>query len=166
MSWVDQVVNSMPEYAEGIGKHLEEVMKTSVLAEVDSHACAFVAAITTANAGLGEVIEFDSPAATTPEIVAAKAAAALMGVYNAYHTFAANCGVENISELPDSLQLPLDVSNKQFIMYSLASSVASQCEVNIRSHCDSLQQLGCTADEIESVGKIASVVSCIGKISL
>lgn len=166
MSWVDQVAGSMPEYAEGIGNTLEEVVKASVLSDIDTHACAFTAAITTSNAGLAEVIEFESPASSTPELVAAKAAAAVMGVYNAYHTFSINCGVENIGTLPESLLLPLDVSNKQFVMYSLAASVASQCEVNIRSHCEKLQELGATADEIESVGKIASIVSSIGKISL
>lgn len=166
MSWVDQVVHSVPEYAEYIGKTLESVINDSTLSEVDTHACAFVAAISTANPGLGEVIEFESPASRTPELEAAKAATALMGMYNTYHTFTEQSGIGELNELPDALELPLSATDKQFGMYSLAASIANKSAVTIKDQCEQLLKLGCTAKDLESIGKIAAVVSCIGKISL
>jgi len=57
------------------------------------------------------------------------------------------------------------VSKKKFEMYSLCASIVNQCEFSIRSHYSSLKQTGMTVTELQSIGKIAAVISAIGKVA-
>jgi alkyl hydroperoxide reductase subunit D len=51
-------------------------------------------------------------------------------------------------------------------MYSLAASIIGKCHFCVKAHYDTLKKEGMTVQELMAIGRIASVVSAVGKISL
>jgi alkyl hydroperoxide reductase subunit D len=58
------------------------------------------------------------------------------------------------------------VSKKKFEMYALAASIVGKCAHCVKNHYDVLKKEGMTVTELQMVGKIAAVVSSIGKVAM
>lgn len=169
MNWVDQVKDSVPEYAKDIRLNLDAVMNRSGLDEIDAHACAFAAAVTSGNTGLAEAIEFNSILKGTPELEACKTATALMGMNNTYYPFVEMTADSSLKGLPAGLRMTAyanhgGVSKQKFEMYALAASIVGRCHFCVKSHYDILKGEGMTVQQLQSVGKIAAVINSLGKI--
>jgi len=78
---------------------------------------------------------------------------------------------ESMKGLPAGLRMNAyathgGVSKKKFEMYSLAASIIGKCHFCVKAHYDTLKKEGMTTQELMAIGRIASVVNAIGKVSL
>ena len=171
-NWVEAVKESIPDHAKDIRLNLDAVINRSGLDPVDTHAVAYVSALAAGNGGLAFEIEHNSPLFTADkEREAAKTAAALMGMNNVWYPFVEMAADPDLKGLPAGLRMNAyathgGVSKKKFEMYSLAASIVGKCHFCVKSHYDILKKEGMTVQELQMVGKIASVINAIGKISI
>jgi alkyl hydroperoxide reductase subunit D len=171
MNWIEDVKNSIPDHAKDIKLNLDSVVNRSGLDEVDAHACALAAAIASSNGELAYEIQHNGPLRGTQEREAAKTAAALMGMNNVYYPFVEMTGDETLKKTPPGLRMNAyathgGVSKKKFEMYALAASIVGKCHFCIKSHYDILKNEGMTVTELQAVGKIAAVVTALGKVAI
>jgi alkyl hydroperoxide reductase subunit D len=94
-----------------------------------------------------------------------------MAQNNIWYPFVEMAGDEGMKGLPAGLRMNAyathgGVSKKKFEMYSLAASIIGKCHFCVKAHYDTLKKEGMTVQELMAIGRIASVVSAIGKISL
>jgi alkyl hydroperoxide reductase subunit D len=170
--WVESVKESIPDHSKDIRLNVDSVIKRSPLDEVDTHAIAYVAAIAAGNGGLAFEIEMNSPLFKfEQEREAAKTAASLMGMNNMYYPFVEMCNDPDLKGLPPGLRMNAyanhaGVSKKKFEMYALAASIIGKCHFCVKNHYDTLKKEGMTVQELQHVGKIASVINAIGKIAI
>jgi len=171
MSWIEKVRDSIPDHCKDIRLNLDSIMRTTELDEVDMHACAFAAAIAANNGELAFEISMDGPLMGTPEREAAKTAAALMGMNNVFYPFIEMAGDPDLKGLPPGLRMNAyatygGVSKKKFEMYALAASIVGKCHFCVKNHYDVLKKEGMTVQQLQIVGKIASIIAAINKVAL
>lgn len=168
--WIQSVSESIPDHSTDIKESLEFVMKQSPLTPVDTHAIAYVAALTSSNGGLAFEIEHNGPLFTDDKVrEAAKSAASLMGMINTWYSFVESIDVQ--TEVSSKLTMKAfgtsgGVTEKQFEMYALAASIVANSAFCIQKHYDNLFKLGMSHSELQHVARVASVVNAIGKIAL
>jgi alkyl hydroperoxide reductase subunit D len=168
--WVTNIKESIPDHSKDIKLNLDAVINRSGLDLVDAHACALAAAITSGNGELAFEIQMNSPLMNAVEREAAKTAASLMGQNNVWYPFVEMAGDESMKGLPAGLRMNAyathgGVSKKKFEMYSLAASIVGKCHFCVKAHYDTLKAEGMTTQELMSVGRIAAVVTAIGKVA-
>ena len=171
MSWVEQIKESIPEHAKDIKLNLDTVINRSGLDDVDAHACAFAAAIAAGNGDLAFEISMNGPLAGTTEREAAKTAAALMGMNNVWYPFVEMADDESMEGLPAGLRMNAyathgGVSKKKFEMYALCASIVGKCHFCVKSHYETLKKEGMTTQELMAVGRIAAVITAVGKVAI
>ena len=171
-NWVETVKDSIPDHAKDIKLNLDNIMKNHGLEPVDAHACAYAAAIAAGNGGLAFEIEMNSPLfLNDAEREATKAAAALMGMNNIWYPFVDMVKDPELKGLPPGLRMNVyathgGVSKVKFEMYALSASIVGKCHFCVKSHYDLLKKEGMTVQQLQAVGKIASVVGAINKIAM
>lgn len=170
-NWVESVKNSIPDHSKDIKLNLDNVINRSPLSVQDTHAVALAAALAASNGELafaiqtsGELDDFVN------EIEAAKSAASLMGMNNMWYPYVEMTGDSDLKNLPAGLRMNVyathgGVSKKQFEMYALAASIIGKCHFCVKNHYDILKKEGMSVQELQHVGKIASVINAIGKIA-
>ena len=168
MNWVQQLKESIPDHAKDLKLNLDSVINRSGLDEVDAHACALAAAIAANNGELALDIQMNGPLKDSQECTAAKAAAALMGMNNIYYPFVEMCDDPSLKGLPPGLRMNVyathgGVSKVKFEMYALAASIVGKCHFCVKSHYDLLKKEGLTVQQLQSIGKIASVIGAINQ---
>lgn len=170
MTWVNAVKDSIPDHAKDLKLNLDAVINRSGLDEIDAHACALAAAIAASNMELAKQIETNGVLNGTVEATASKAAAALMGMNNIYYPFVEMADDSQLKGLPPGLRMNVyathgGVSKLKFEMYALAASIVGKCHFCVKSHYDLLKKEGMTVQQLQAVGKIASVIGALNKIA-
>jgi alkyl hydroperoxide reductase subunit D len=168
--WVANIKESISDHSKDIKLNIDAVINRSGLDLVDAHACALAAAIASGNGELAFEIQMNGPLMGAEECEAAKTAASLMGQNNIWYPFVEMAGDEGMKGLPAGLRMNAyathgGVSKKKFEMYSLAASIVGKCHFCVRAHYDTLKKEGMTTQELMSVGRIAAVVTAIGKVA-
>jgi len=170
-NWVEIIKVSIPDHSKDIRLNLDAVINRSPLTVEDTHACALVAALAAGNGELAYAImtsgELDN---FTAEMEAAKTAASLMGMNNVWYPFVEMCNDPELKGLPAGLRMNAyathgGVNKKKFEMYALAASIIGKCHFCVKNHYDVLKKEGMTVQELQHIGKIASVVNAINKIA-
>jgi len=169
--WVANIKESIPDHSKDIKLNIDAVINRSGLDLIDAHACALAAAIAAGNGELAFEIQMNGPLMGAEEREAAKTAASLMGQNNVWYPFVEMAGDEGMKGLPAGLRMNAyathgGVSKKKFEMYSLAASIVGKCHFCVKAHYDTLKKEGMTTQELMSVGRIAAVVTAIGKIAI
>jgi len=169
--WVANIKESIPDHSKDIKLNIDAVINRSGLDLIDAHACALAAAIAAGNGELAFEIQMNGPLMGAEEREAAKTAASLMGQNNVWYPFVEMAGDEGMKGLPAGLRMNAyathgGVSKKKFEMYSLAASIVGKCHFCVKAHYDTLKKEGMTTQELMSVGRIAAVVTAIGKVAL
>ena len=169
--WVANIKESIPDHSKDIKLNIDAVINRSGLDLVDAHACALAAAIASGNGELAFEIQMNGPLMGAEEREAAKTAASLMGQNNIWYPFVEMAGDEGMKGLPAGLRMNAyathgGVSKKKFEMYSLAASIVGKCHFCVKAHYDTLKKEGMTTQELMSVGRIAAVVTAIGKVAV
>ena len=171
-NWVDQVKESIPDHSLDIKLNLDAVINRSGLDPVDTHAVAYASALAAGNGGLAFEIEHNGPLFNDEKVrEAAKTAAALMGMNNIYYPFVEMTDDPDLKGLQIGLSMNAysnhgGVTKKQFEMYALAASIVGKCHFCVKIHYDVLKKEGMTLQELQMVGKIASVINAIGKVAI
>jgi alkyl hydroperoxide reductase subunit D len=168
--WVANIKESIPDHSKDIKLNIDSVINRSGLDLIDAHACALAAAIAAGNGELAFEIQMNGPLMGSEEREAAKTAASLMGQNNVWYPFVEMAGDEGMKGLPAGLRMNAyathgGVSKKKFEMYSLAASIVGKCHFCVKAHYDTLKKEGMTTQELMSVGRIAAVVTAIGKVA-
>ena len=169
--WIERIKESIPDHSKDVKLTFDNVFKSTLLDEVDLHACAYAAAITAANGELAYAIESGSVLSQNATVVnAAKTAASLMGMNNVYYPFVEMTGDSELKQLPPGIRMQAymnhaGVTKKQFEMFALCASIVGKCHHCVKNHYDVLKKEGMTTQELQHVGKIAAVINAIGKIA-
>lgn len=170
-TWIEQVKNSIPEHAMDIKTNLDIISNQNMIDEVDAHACAFAAAISSGNGDLAFEISMNLPLAGTTERTIAKTATALMGMHNIYCAFYEAVLDEELHNLPPGNPglTETDFKGVEFLkfgMYALAASIASNSPYCTIKYYNILKDMGLTALQLQTIGQIASIASAVGKIAI
>jgi len=167
MSWVDQLKESLPDYAKDVRLNLDSVIKRSSINEELASACALAAAFATGN---GKLVSFiQSNIADEKERDAALAAASIMAMTNVWYPYVEMVDDENLKGLPAQIRMNTIASHggttkERFEAYSLAASIVGKCHFCVKAHYDELKQMGYTVEQLRDIGRIASVVNSVAKV--
>ena len=167
MSWVDQLKESLPDYAKDVRLNLDSVIKRSSISEDLASACALAAAFATGN---GKLVSFiQSNIVDEKERDAALAAASIMAMTNTWYPYVEMVDDENLKGLPAQIRMNAIASHggttkANFEAYSLAASIVGKCEFCISAHYKGLKDMGYTVEQLRDIGRIASVMAAVSKV--
>jgi alkyl hydroperoxide reductase subunit D len=168
MQWVDQLKESMPEYAKDTKLNLDAVIKRSTLDPVEAQACALAAAMSTGN---GKLVTFISSSLEEHAVErdAAMTASSLMTMTNTWYPFVEMAEDTNLSGLPPQLRMNAigthgGTTADRFEAYSLAASIVGKCHFCVKAHYDTLKKNGYTVEQLRDIGRIASVINSVAKV--
>lgn len=167
MNWVDQLKESIPDYAKDTRLNIDSVIKRSTLEPDVAEACALAAAFATGNSKFWTWLQ--SQVTNQTEAVAAITAASLMSMNNTFYPYVEMAADENLKGLPAQLRMNAIASHggttkERFEAYSLAASIIGKCEFCIKAHYDSLKSLGYTVEQLRDIGRISSVINAVCRV--
>ena len=167
MSWVDQLKESLPDYAKDVRLNLDSVIKRSSISEDLASACALAAAFATGN---GKLVSFiQSNIVDEKERDAALAAASIMAMTNTWYPYVEMVDDENLKGLPAQIRMNAIASHggttkANFEAFSLAASIVGKCHFCVKAHYDTLKAEGYTVEQLRDIGRIASVMNSVAKV--
>jgi alkyl hydroperoxide reductase subunit D len=166
MEFLDAIKARMPEYAKDIRLNLDAVIARSSLAPEDALGVALAAAFAAKSAPLVEAFKSAAPSA---EAQAALAAAALMGMNNAWYPYVEMTGDAELKTMRPELRMNAyathgGVDKKKFEAYALAASIVGKCHFCVGSHYANLREEGLTTQQLRDIGRIAAVVNATAQV--
>ena len=109
-----------------------------------------------------------SEGASGAEIAEAVACASLLSANNVFYRFRHFVGKEKYNEIPARIKMNImakPVSGKEFFeLMSLAVSAVNGCEMCVRSHENSLIELGSKEERIFESVRLAAVITSVSKV--
>lgn len=165
--WIDQLKESIPDYAKDIRLNIDAVIKRSTLSVEEAEGCALAAAMSTGN---GKLVTFiQSSMENAQERDAALTAAAIMSQNNTWYPYVEMTKDNNLKGLPAQLRMNAisthgGTTKERFESYSLAASIVGKCEFCVSAHYDGLKKMGYTVEQLRDIGRIASVMNSVAKV--
>jgi alkyl hydroperoxide reductase subunit D len=166
-AWVDQLKESLPEYAKDTKLNLDAVIKRSTLPVVEAEGCALAAAMSTGN---GKLISFImSSMFDELERDAAMTAASLMAQNNVWYPYVEMASDPQLEGLPAQLRMNAiathgGTTKSNFEAFSLAASIVGKCHFCVKAHYDTLKKEGYSVEQLRDIGRIASVMNSVAKV--
>lgn len=165
--WVDQLKETIPDYAKDTRLNLEAVIKRSSLPVEEAEVIALAAAFATGNTKLWTWMESVIPNKT--ETNAALSAASIMATTNYWYPFVEMADDANLTGLPAQLRMNAisthgGTTKGRFEAYSLAASIVGKCHFCVKAHYDTLKTEGYTVENLRDIGRIASVMNSVAKV--
>lgn len=167
MSWVEQLKDSLPEYAKDIKLNLDAVINRSAVDPEHALYLSIAAAFSTGNAKLLAFIV--SNANDEVEKNAALTAGSIMAQNNVWYPFIEMADDANLKGLPAQLRMNAITSHggttkAKFEAYSLAASIIGKCHFCVKAHYETLKQEGYSVEQLRDIGRIAATVNALSKI--
>ncbi len=167
MSWVDQIKESIPDYAKDTKLNIDAVIKRSTLPVEEAEGVALAAAFATGNSKLWTWIH--SQLANRVEADAALTAASLMAQNNVWYPYVEMANDENLKGLPAQLRMNAiaqhgGTTKARFEAYSLAASIVGKCHFCVKAHYETLKQEGYTVEQLRDIGRIAAVITSVSRV--
>lgn len=167
MSWVDQIKESIPDYAKDTKLNLDAVIKRSSLPEDEANGVALAAAFATGNSKLWTWME--SQIVNKTETQAALTAGALMAQNNVWYPYVEMADDESLKGLPAQLRMNAisthgGTTKERFEAYCLAASIVGKCHFCVKAHYDGLKGMGYTVEQLRDIGRIAAVMNSVSKV--
>lgn len=165
--WVDQIKESLPDYAKDARLNIDAVIKRSTLPVEEAEAIALAATFATGNTKLWTWMY--TVLANKTEADAAITAATLMAQNNVWYPFVEMADDENLKGLPAQLRMNAiathgGTTKARFEAYSLAASIVGKCHFCVKAHYDTLKKEGYTVEQLRDIGRIASVMNSVAKV--
>ena len=167
MSWVDQIKDSLPEYAKDIKLNLDAVINRSTIDPEHATYLSIAAAFATGNAKLLTFIV----ASATDEVEknAALTAGSIMAQNNVWYPFIEMADDPNLKGLPAQLRMNAisthgGTTKAKFEAYSLASSIIGKCHFCVKAHYETLKEEGYTVEQLRDIGRISATINALSKI--
>lgn len=176
MQWIDQVKESLPDYAKDTKLNLDAVIKRSTLDPVVAEACALAALMTTGNGKLLNFVLANTDLNIKTDTVdnvkereAAMTAASIMAQNNVWYPYVEMADDESLKGLPAQLRMNAIASHggttkDRFEAYSLAASIVGKCHFCVKAHYDELKKMGYTVEQLRDIGRIAAVMNSVAKV--
>lgn len=167
MSWVDQLKETIPDYAKDTRLNFDTVIKRSSLPVEEAEAVALSAAFATGNSKFWTWVH--SQIQDRKEADAALTAASLMAMNNVWYPYVEMADDENLKGLPAQLRMNAIASHggttkARFEAYSLAASIVGKCHFCVKAHYETLKKEGYTTEQLRDIGRIASVITAVSRV--
>jgi alkyl hydroperoxide reductase subunit D len=165
--WVDQLKETIPDYAKDTRLNLDAVIKRSSLTPELAEALALSAAFATGNTKLWTWIH--SVIVDRKEADAALTAASIMAQNNVWYPYVEMADDEQLSGLPAQLRMNAiarhgGTTKANFEAYSLAASIVGKCHFCVKAHYETLKQEGYTVEQLRDIGRIAAVITSAARV--
>jgi alkyl hydroperoxide reductase subunit D len=167
MQWVDQLKETIPDYAKDTRLNIDAVVKRSTLPQEEAEAVSLAAAFATGNTKLWTWIQ--SQIADQKEAEAAVTAASLMGMNNVWYPYVEMVEDPALSGLPPQLRMNAITSHggttkARFEAYALAASIVGKCHFCVKAHYETLKKEGYTVEQLRDIGRIAAVMTAVARV--
>jgi lipoyl-dependent peroxiredoxin subunit D len=166
---IETLKDLLPEYARDLKLNLSTLAAEPSLSE-QQRAGTFIACAlasrhkATTNAIFGEF----GPKLSPEALVAARAAAAIMGMNNIYYRFTHLASAPDYKTMPARLRMNViakpGVDKVDFELWCLAVSAINGCGVCIDSHEKVLRAAGFTTEQVQASVRIAATVHAIAAV--
>jgi alkyl hydroperoxide reductase subunit D len=161
MATLEELRNSLPEFARDIKLNLQTVPSSTSLSPAQRWGVAVASAAAARNPELLAAVVTEARREADSAVVEdALAAAALMGMNNVYYRFRHVIGKPSYSEKPARLRMQRLVkpaTNKtDFELFSMVASAINGCEACVRAHEQVVLEGGLTEDQVHDAIRIAS----------
>lgn len=165
--WVDQLKETIPDYAKDTKLNLDAVIKRSSIATEEAEAIAVAAAFATGNTKFWTWIH--SVITDRKEADAALTAASIMAQNNVWYPYVEMADDESLKGLPAQLRMNViathgGTTKSRFEAYSLAASIVGRCHFCVKAHYDTLKKEGYTVEQLRDIGRIAAVINSVSKV--
>ena len=170
MNALESLRNAIPDAAKDLRLNLGSVLQTESLTREQIWGTAVACAIASRNPQLRQATLEDALIHVAPEVVEdAKAAAALMGMNNAWYPYVEMAGDEDLKSQRAELRMNAyatsgGVAKKKFEAFALAASIVGKCHFCVSSHYALLKKEGLTTQQLRDVGRIAAVVNAAAQV--
>ncbi len=166
-AWVDQIKETIPDYAKDTRLNIDAVVKRSTLPQEEAEAVAIAAAFATGNSKLWTWMQ--SQAIDKKETEAAVTAASLMAMNNVWYPFVEMAEDPNLTGLPAQLRMNAitthgGTTKARFEAYSLSASIVGKCHFCVKAHYETLKQEGYTVEQLRDIGRIAAVITSVSRV--
>jgi len=166
MSWVDNIKDSIPDYAKDIRLNLDNVINRSTLDPIVVNGVALAAAVASNNNSIADIIK---SAMFVKDSDAALSAASIMAMTNIWYPYVEMTGDVALKGLPAQLRMNAIMSHggttkANFEAYSLAASIVGKCHFCVKAHYDTLKKEGFTVEQLRDIGRIAATIAALSKV--
>ena len=166
MPTLEEIKNTLPDYAKDIKLNLASLTSDTTLNDVQKAGTFIACAIACREPNLLAATLNDFAGALSPEqLNAAKAAASIMGMNNIYYRFVHLAANKDYSTLPARLRMNViansGASKDEFELWSLAVSAINGCGMCIDSHEKVLRDHGLTTEQIQTAVRIAATLHAV-----
>jgi len=166
-AWVDQLKETIPDYAKDTKLNLDAVIKRSTLPVEEAEAVAVAAAFATGNTKFWTWVH--SVIADRKEADAALTAASIMAQNNVWYPYIEMADDEALKGLPAQLRMNAiathgGTTKARFEAYSLAASIIGKCHFCVKAHYETLKKEGYTVEQLRDIGRIAAVINSTAKV--
>ena len=163
---IEELRNSLPDYAKDLRLNLESVLSEGGAPGLDAKQIALVAlasAVAARYKPMTDAMEaFASEAASEEERHGARAAAVVMGMNNVYYRFTHSVSEKEYATLRASLRMNVmrdpGCDKVGFELASLAVSAINGCAACMDAHEKTLRKHGLGAQAVQSAVRIAAVI--------
>ena len=168
LDWIEQLKDSIPDYAKDTKLNLDAVLKRSTLDQEEAALCALAAAFATGNGKLVSWLQ-TVIGAEGVDYNPALTAASIMAQNNMWYPYVEMAEDEQLKGLPAQLRMNAIASHggttkARFESYSLAASIVGRCHFCVKAHYDTLKKEGYTVEQLRDIGRIASVMNSVAKV--
>jgi alkyl hydroperoxide reductase subunit D len=165
--WVDQLKETIPDYAKDTKLNIDAVIKRSSLPVEEAEAVALAAAFATGNSKFWTWVH--SVLENRTEADAAVTAGSIMAQNNTWYPFVEMADDEQLKGLPAQLRMNAIASHggttkARFEAYSLAASIVGKCHFCVKAHYETLKKEGYTVEQLRDIGRIAAVMNSVSKV--
>jgi alkyl hydroperoxide reductase subunit D len=165
--WVDQLKETIPDYAKDTKLNIDAVIKRSSLPVEEAEAVALAAAFATGNSKFWTWVH--SVLANRTEADAAVTAGSIMAQNNVWYPYIEMANDESLKGLPAQLRMNAiaqhgGTTKERFEAYCLAASIVGKCHFCVKAHYDGLKGMGYTVEQLRDIGRIAAVMNSVSKV--
>ena len=166
-AWVDQLKETMPDYAKDTRLNIDAVVKRSTLPQEEAESVALAAAFATGNTRLWTWMQ--SQIGDQKEAEAAVTAASLMAMNNVWYPYVEMAEDASLAGLPAQLRMNAiathgGTTRARFEAYSLAASIVGKCHFCVKAHYDTLKKEGYSVEQLRDIGRIAAVITAVARV--
>ena len=166
-AWVDQLKETIPDYAKDTKLNIDAVIKRSSIAPELAEAIALAAAFATGNTKLWTWIH--SVLTDRKEADAALTAASIMAQNNVWYPYVEMADDPALAGLPAQLRMNAIASHggttkANFEAYSLAASIVGKCHFCVKAHYETLKAEGYSVEQLRDIGRIAAVITSVSRV--
>jgi alkyl hydroperoxide reductase subunit D len=163
---IQSLKDRLPDYAKDLKLNLGSLASETLLTEQQKLGAFIAAAHASRNAEVVAAITAEfAPKLSAEAFTAAKAAAAIMAMNNVYYRFTHLVEKPEYGTLPARLRMNVmanpGVEKVDFELWSIAVSAINGCGLCLTSHEKVVRGHGVSAEQVQAVVRIASVVQAV-----